>query len=82
MTLHPSITQQAAEVHCRSYVNRHTTAKGDTLPVDLDELLAECRSRPMLARLTRDQLMLALRFAGWGEVDGFWVVETPTTFTP
>lgn len=70
----PSITQQAAEVHCRAYVNRHTTAKGDTLPVELDELLIHCRDHPMYARLDRAGLMLALRFAGWGEVDGFWIV--------
>lgn len=70
----PPITQQAAEVHCRAYVNRHRSLAGDTLPVDLDELLAECHARPMLVRITRDQLMYALRFAGWGEVDGFWIV--------
>mgnify|MGYP000179791467 CR=1 FL=1 len=70
----PSITQQAAEVFARSYVNRHRTHDGRTLPCDLDELLAECRTRELFARVTRDQLMHALRWAGWGEVDGFWAV--------
>lgn len=70
----PSITQQAAEIHCRAYVHRHTTAKGGTLPVDLGELLDLCWSHPMFARIDRAGLMLALRSAGWGEDDGFWAV--------
>lgn len=71
----PAITHQAAEVHCRAYVNRHRAKSGESLPVTLDELLAECRAQPMFARLTTDQLMHALRWKGWTVDDdegGLW----------